>query len=163
MQKLKLNLLVGSTLHVLYRVCFVAAGWFFGGWQFAIPVAVIVGLSLFPWIGQVQSAIRRESGARGRKLQNPKDVRRKCDERRKGGRGVLWGRMRIADKDATNHFCVVGAVGSGKTLTIRMLLRDQLPLLQPRSDRRALIYDPKQDMVQVISSALTGTDKHCPI
>ena len=163
MQKLKLNLFVGAALHVLYRVCFVAAAWVFGGWKVAIPVAFIPGLSLFAWLGRVQSAMRRVSGARGRKLQDEKEVRRTCDERRKGGRGVLWGKMRIADRDATNHFCVVGAVGSGKTLTIRMLLRDQLPLLQPRSDRRALIYDPKQDMVQVIASALTGTDKHCPI
>lgn len=101
-----------------------------------------------------------ESSARGRKLTT-------CEQAAQSAKrnlpyndpGVLWGKCRIRSEDATWHFCVVGSVGSGKTLTIRMLLQDQLPLLKKGSDRRALIYDAKQDMVPIVESMKLS----CPV
>jgi hypothetical protein len=76
-----------------------------------------------------------------------------------GERGVLWGNLRIPTEDIEKMFMVVGNIGSGKTLTFRLLMADQLPLLRPGSDRRALIYDSKQDCVQI----LAGMRLSCPM
>lgn len=128
----------------------------------AIAAAVLMSVIAFDWLRRVWTVHELDKSTRGRELKTAKEARRICDERRKelnNDRGVLWGTVRIPTRDATNHFCVAGAVGSGKTLTIRMLMRDQLPLITEGSNRRALIYDAKQDMVPIVG-ALELT---CPV
>lgn len=119
--------------------------------------AVIVGLIglLFCWHSATSRTEQEwlDSTARGRKLKHYDTIAREAERIRDASDpGILWGDIRIPSVDARSHFCVVGAVGSGKTLTLRMLMKDQLPLITKGSDRRALIYDAKQDMVSVIES-----------
>lgn len=164
-KKIPISADVALIIYGVAATSFVVAGLMIH-WGLACGIAVlsIGGLSLF--VREVQAAARRDESGRGRELQTSADVKRKCEEEQKkngGDRGVLWGTVRIPSKDATNHFCVVGAVGSGKTLTLQMLMRDQLPLLKKNSDRRAVIYDPKQDMVPIVASILQDAKVDCPI
>lgn len=76
--------------------------------------------------------------------------------------GILWGRLRIPTRDREKMFLVVGNIGSGKTLTFQLLMQDQLRHLTPGSNRRALIYDNKQDCVQLLAG-LAQEGLNCPM
>lgn len=119
--------------------------------------AILLGLLQAYWIyNDLLSAERDEffqKNARGREMVTHREALRRAEDMKSPGEsGILWGKLRLSRRDAVNHFCVVGAVGSGKTITLRMLMYDQLPRITKGSDTRALIYDPKQDMVQIVSS-----------
>ena len=105
---------------------------------------------------------KREKKNRGRELLTFKEAKKRC-ELSPSDRGIQFGCLRIPTANAKNHFCIVGASGSGKTLTIRMLLRDQLPLIKKGTNRRAIIYDAKQDMVQIIGSIINLGKPPCSI
>lgn len=164
-KKIPISVDVAILIYFVAGTCIVVAGSYIH-WVAACIAAAVVLYDFVMFMRQVRTAAVNDESSRGRELQAVKDVKRRCEEEcKKNGndRGVLWGTMRIPSKDATNHFCVVGAVGSGKTLTLRMLMRDQLPLLKRQSDRRAVIYDPKQDMVPIVKSILHDAKVDCPI
>jgi type IV secretory pathway TraG/TraD family ATPase VirD4 len=73
--------------------------------------------------------------------------------------GITWGGLKIPSKAATSHFMVVGTTGSGKTITLRLLMQEALRSIGTGADHRALIYDAKQDVV----SQLAGMDLSCEI
>jgi len=65
----------------------------------------------------------------------------------------LWGGIWVPIQEANKHFFIIGATGSGKTLSLRLLMQEVLPLVGGRRgdgtplDHRALVYDAKQDML----------------
>ncbi|MBP7559228.1 MAG: type IV secretion system DNA-binding domain-containing protein [Armatimonadetes bacterium] len=85
---------------------------------------------------------------RGRRILNLEEARAKAGRHT----GLPWGGVPVRPEEATTHFMVVGAPGSGKTVTIRALLKAVLPELGQPGCRGALIFDPKRDVV----SALAG-------
>ncbi len=76
-----------------------------------------------------------------------------------GDRGVFWGGAPLPSSAATTHFMVVGATGSGKTLTIRLLMQEVLPQIGRGLGHRALVYDAKRDLLSVLHGMRLG----CPI
>lgn len=70
---------------------------------------------------------------------------------------VFWGGLYLPPSCATTHFLVCGCAGSGKTMTLKLLMQSVLPAIRQGSDQRALIYDAKRDMV----SQLDGMDLPC--
>lgn len=74
---------------------------------------------------------------------------------------VFFGGLDLPEKVALLHFAFIGRPGSGKTLSMRMLLESLLrPIATtPTSDRRAFLNDPKGDMIQI----LFGMNLSCPI
>lgn len=59
--------------------------------------------------------------------------------------------VHLPERFSEQHVLVVGATGAGKTIALRLLLQSVLPRITPGSDYRALIYDPKQDMLEILS------------
>lgn len=67
---------------------------------------------------------------RGRSLVEPIKLRVELDSRRPlGGTAARWGAFEIPFEDQGGNFCVVGALGMGKTVIIRLLMQSVLPLL----------------------------------
>jgi len=72
---------------------------------------------------------------------------------------INWIGIYIPLRFAEQHFALIGATGSGKTVALRLLMQSILPRILPGSDCRALIYDPKNDMAELLS----GMSISCPI
>jgi len=62
----------------------------------------------------------------------------------------VWGRFRIPLSLANQHFLVAGTVGSGKTVLLRLLMQSVLPRIGQGLGDRALIYDGKGDMLNIV-------------
>ncbi len=103
-------------------------------------------------------------------LRSPKDRHlrgRKLDVNPKGRRhhgtgeprGVRWGSETLLRRAENQHFLVIGTTGSGKTLTIHRLMADVLPRIGVEPDQRAVVYDPKQDVLPFLQSL----DLRCPV
>lgn len=72
---------------------------------------------------------------------------------------IVWGGLALPASVASSHFLVAGTTGSGKTVTVNLLLKSVLPHIAPGSDWRALIYDAKTEIV----SQLGDMGLRCPI
>ncbi|WP_428305416.1 type IV secretory system conjugative DNA transfer family protein [Lacipirellula sp.] len=142
---------------VLVILAFIFGGPIIGALSLCLPLytAVLFTLNYFNH--------ERLSRRKGHRLQRDDRVRRKahelCERSCPGDPGILWGKVRIPTKDSEKNFLIVGNIGSGKTLAIRTLMKDQLPLVNPATGRRALIYDSKQDCLQ----SLAGMGLRCPM
>lgn len=67
--------------------------------------------------------------------------------------GIFWGGGYLPHEAANTHFCFMGATGSGKTVSIRLLLQTVLPFIGKGGnalDHRALIYDAKKEMMPIL-------------
>lgn len=80
-------------------------------------------------------------------------------QKRESDPGIFWGMLHLPSEVATTHFLVTGATGSGKTITLRLLMQSVLPRIGSGEDCRALIYDAKQDVL----STLAGMNLSCRI
>ncbi len=67
---------------------------------------------------------------------------------------VFWGGEWVPFEDEVTHFCVAGATGSGKTVMLRLLMQSVLPLVRAQPDTRALVYDAKRELHQIIYGIL---------
>lgn len=67
-----------------------------------------------------------------------------------GGR-INWGGIAYEHATANKHFLIAGVQGTGKTLTIRMLMRSVLAgTNHSGAPRRAVLYDPKQEFLPLL-------------
>lgn len=66
--------------------------------------------------------------------------------------GIWIAGLRLPSAEAVFHWLITASSGGGKTIIIRMVAQDQFPLIVPGSDRRAIIYDSKGDMLQILGS-----------
>lgn len=69
----------------------------------------------------------------------------------RGDPGLPWAGVRVPSRFAVLHFVAVGSTGSGKTLTIRMLLGAFVGRMTPGAGRRAVVYDAKRDVVSILA------------
>lgn len=127
--------------------------------MFAI-LAVIIGLMT---VGSVRLMRREKVGSshlRGRNLITHRQASTLLEaELSSDDAGYQLGRVRIPAHATYSHIAIIGATGSGKTILQRLLMQSTLPHIRSGSGQRALIYDPKQDMV----SMLAGMNLRCPI
>ncbi|MDX2201046.1 MAG: type IV secretion system DNA-binding domain-containing protein [Phycisphaerae bacterium] len=143
-------LLVGSSIFV--AIVFSAVTRMFADPVFA-TLAYFVGFVVPFLVGLV---IEKASGSRpkhirGRELSPLANASKKAESLRSPGEPVLsWGGIELPERFSENHFCVVGATGSGKTATITHLLKSVLSQWTAGSDHRVAIYDAKRDIRSVL-------------
>jgi hypothetical protein len=86
---------------------------------------------------------------KGRMTMKQNHAQREADKLRRridpSDPGILFGRVRIPSQDAVKGFAIAGDIGSGKTLTFRIMMRDVLRRFKKGIDARAAVYDPKGD------------------
>jgi len=103
--------------------------------------------------------LSNEAHQRGRKLIAFDEARKSATKKkRENDPGVFFGFLRLPSEVATTHFAAIGATGSGKTLTLRLLMQSALTQIGRGKDTRALIYDAKQDMLSIIGGIVPGAD-----
>ncbi|AFY71979.1 Type IV secretion system, TraD, DNA-binding domain protein (plasmid) [Thalassoporum mexicanum PCC 7367] len=99
----------------------------------------------------------RAQAVKGRGLINYKMAHRQNQRALpEGDSGLYWGGIAVPTQSAMTHFLVVGASGSGKTITLRLWMQSFLPALASRG--RAMIYDAKLDVISI----LKGMNVRCP-
>lgn len=146
---------------------------------FVVPAAACLGgaLSPHPWIGwtfgvffslMLQCFICLPSPS---KAETPTNVLRgtvvlSLDDARKRLKVITrplellinWVGLLIPERYSEQHFLVVGATGSGKTVVLRLLMQSVLPRITRGSNWRAVIYDAKQDMMEILSGLPLSCD-----
>lgn len=118
-------------------------------WIAAVPVAICGPAALRAWL---RSRSYNTEILRGTILLTGDKVAQAAATLRRFADEVIdWCGVEIPDALANGHFCLVGATESGKTVALRLLMQSVLPTFRPGMNRRALIYDPKGDMLQILS------------
>lgn len=64
---------------------------------------------------------------------------------------LFFGGVDLPADMARQHIAILGTTGSGKTLTLRMLLKNALPEIGQGLDCRAVIYDPKRTFAPILA------------
>jgi len=126
----------------------------FVDWHYGFFIPTVTGVSVGGGIFFLAyTAIRIDNPLRflfhrGRKVLSFREAARKA--RKKGYRsGFRFGGIQIPERLATNHFLFVGASGSGKTVSIRMLLNDIAEFMR-KQEAHAVIYDPKSNVLPLL-------------
>ncbi len=102
----------------------------------------------------------KEPYYRGRRLLSLAEARRQAEmSTPEGDEGVPLGGIQIPTESTKTHTVMLGASGSGKTLSIRIQLQHALARIGFGQDRRALIYDGKRELL----SYLFNMRLRCPI
>lgn len=113
-----------------------------------------------PYIFNIVKESKYVETIKGREMSTYADAKRTYNQARSDNdAGYFWGGVFIPSEEATTHFLVAGASGSGKTITLRLLMQSMLPKIQSGSNCRALIYDAKRDILSIIA----GINNDCPI
>jgi len=132
---------------MLIRMIFLAGGlWEAGKVLIGIGASRVAGVGIFHHRGR--QLISYESA-----LEEARALKGEEDS------GLFWGMMRLPSSVASSHFAIVGSTGSGKTISIRLLMQSVLPMIGTGKDHRALIYDAKQDMYSI----LKGINPPCEV
>jgi len=123
-----------------------ALGWPLGGaMAWVLPKLVI---KLLQWRPTTTGPI----ALRGTRLISYDEAVRRAYAMVRPGRLLInWIGLPFPERLARHHLLLVGGTGSGKSVSIRLLLQTVLATITPGSDRRALIYDAKQDMLEILS------------
>ncbi len=100
----------------------------------------------------------------GREMQTEDDLARRVKEANQeieesGQDPIFFAGHWLSFEHALNHFLVVGATNTGKTLIQRMLMQSALKNIGKGLDQRAIVFDAKQDVL----SKLAGMNLSCPI
>lgn len=133
-------------------------GWAIGGLAFS-PFSIVFFLWLFgnePLLGGGDPDY-----IRGTQLLPMEEAQRRAlnlpcreDEPR-----LVWAGLSLPERFSAGHFTILGPTGSGKTVTLRLLMQSVLTRIRPGSGWRALIYDPKGEFLPLLS----GMPLACPV
>jgi Type IV secretion-system coupling protein DNA-binding domain len=73
---------------------------------------------------------------------------------------ILWGGIQVPLGQETTHFAAIGSTGSGKTLTLKLLMNGFLADFGPHRDANAVIYDAKNDLLPWLLNNMLKTPVH---
>lgn len=148
---------VPTALHLVSRLYQQAPEELVWAW----PVGAVAAIVL-PYIIYVlmQYKLYSDEHLRGTKMITMQQAGKQAMSMYRPGELLLdWGGIGLPDSLSVGHFLLAGAPGSGKTVSLRLLMQSVLPHICPGSKMRALIYDAKQDILEILS----GMNLHCPV
>lgn len=157
-----------SLLGLMVRPCCVTIGMWLGGLLcMSEPPLVPIGWMVGGCIGAINPKWFRRPQPdlrpillRGTFILPIKQVRRMLLRTMHAGQQfLLWAGLPLPEHFSADSFLILGALGSGKTVLLRMLLQSVVARIKPGSDWRALVYDAKQDMLGL----LYGMALHCQV
>ena len=73
---------------------------------------------------------------------------------KRGERLLNWAGLPFPERFSSGHFFILGAIGSGKTVLLRLLLQSIVPGIKPGSNWRMVINDPKKEMLGLLSGMM---------
>ena len=121
----------------------------------------VVGIQFAAWwLGsRVEGEVLRYTGRRtqrGTPVITLREAKRFVERSIAAGIRVAWSGLELGSHRLGAHFALVGTPGTGKTLLLRILLGSVLmgraSLFGPKVlRRRAVLYDPKRDMHEIIA------------
>ena len=145
----EINALVPLILNEVPR----SGGALFGSWVslgvFQVIFYFVVGAfyGIYP-----REPLPKEIFIRGKRLISLNEARTISENKvESDGPGVRFGWLTVPESQETTHFAVVGATGSGKTIIFRYLMETGFSRIGTGGDSRALIYDPKRDMLPILA------------
>lgn len=95
------------------------------------------------------SSFPRQRDRRGRELLSERDAA--AASKHSNGQ-ITWGGAQLPEGAETSHFLCVGTTGSGKSLTLKRLMREALGAAKLGSDVRAVVYDAKTEAPSELDS-----------
>lgn len=78
-------------------------------------------------------------------------------------RRIFWAGVELPESCGTEHFAIVGTPGSGKTLSLHLLMKTVLPRIGHGLNRRAVIYDAKRDTCSFLAGLFKSHSKPPPV
>lgn len=75
--------------------------------------------------------------------------------------GYFWAGRSLTFKEACQHFLVVGATGSGKSITLNLLMQSIVTKYSKPDGvkRRAVVYDAKADLINLLGGLCGGMER----
>jgi hypothetical protein len=96
----------------------------------------------------------------GRRMISQLEAARQGEKARpKDDPGLTWGGITLPMAADELFALISGSIGSGKTKLLVAMLRSVLASVQPGSDNRLLVFDPKNELYSI----LHGMDPACPV
>ncbi|WP_158500401.1 type IV secretory system conjugative DNA transfer family protein [Xenococcus sp. PCC 7305] len=127
---------------ILLKLCFVKIHFLAGGLLYVLTVG-----SIPHWIVNLHKEVYALSGVQTT-VQFVRSLYTRL--RADGETGVLFGGVYLPLSALCTYMLVIGSVGAGKTITLRLALQDLIPLISPGSNLRCIIYDPKLEFYGLI-------------
>lgn len=141
--------------------------------RLSIPVAMFIAGSLGPktvavkpapasvagftmavfiaWLFDRSNPSRKEF-ARGTNLSTFTEAKRRATQASMPDESLLvWGALSLPERLSEGGFLIVGAPGTGKTVSLRLLMQSVIRNIGLRADYRALVYDAKRDMLPLLA------------
>jgi hypothetical protein len=109
-------------------------------------------ISVFPTLGAYFFISRllvnhKSQTKRGQHKGTHAEAKKRIDSRRANNdQGLSFGGLFLPSEAATGHFLTVGTTGSGKTVTIKLLMNDALKPIKNKSNNKAILFDAKREL-----------------
>lgn len=106
-------------------------------------IAVIVSyLILLKYLTKGKSKVKR-----GQEEISFEEARTKIEKIYKKDKfSIPFGNLQLPSESATGHFLYIGTTGSGKTVSMKILMNSVLPLIESEEDHRAVMFDAKREL-----------------
>jgi hypothetical protein len=89
---------------------------------------------------------------RGQRVLNFPQARRAIRKRRTGeSTTFFFGDLAVPVSELLYGLFALGLPGAGKSVSLRLILQTLLPAIAPGTNTRALVFDPKQDLLPIIA------------
>jgi len=115
-------------------------------------VGIIVAIVAFLFVRREsdRSFIPHEEVVRGSSLLSQNEASSMARKLSTGSeKNIFWAGVDLPLRYAHQNFAIIGSPGSGKTLSLRLLMQDVLPGITAGQGSRALIYDAKRDFADL--------------